>query len=161
MAQALYHAYSSFFTLSASSSTLPAFFVGNTDVNHALSLKKYRISMAGTGGASVLVQVVTNAAASAAGTSTAGTISQVSGRTIANLGIAVCGYNYTVTRGDTYAIIEEFWLANNGTIVYDYPPGDEPDCIVGVASSVGAGFGVLFTSGTPVSSSVSMWVSRT
>lgn len=162
MAQALYHGYAAPFTMAAASTTLPAFVLANTDALHALSLKKYRIAMGGTGGASVTVQIAqTVTGASAAGTNTAGTIVQAAGRVLAGGGITICGSNYTVARTtETYAVIEQFDLANNGTVIYDYPPGDEPDCVLGTAT-FGGGFAVFFSAGTPVSSTVDLWVVRT
>lgn len=162
MAQVLYHAYCPQFTLAASSTTLPAFFVGQTDTNHGLQLKKFRIGMAGTGGASVTYQVFASGstAATAAGTSTAGTIVQVAGRSITAGGITVCGYNYTAARTtETYVVVDTDTVANNGTIIYDSQPGDEPDCGVGVAT-FGAGFGVFLSAGTPVATTIDMWFTR-
>ena len=163
MAQALYHSPSASFTLAAASSTLPAYIIANTDTNHGLMLKKYRISMSGTGAASVLVQIVaTGTAATAAGTSTANTAAplQVAGRTVTAGGITIGQCNYTAARTtETYTILDEFYMTNNNTVIYDYPWGDEPDVGVGVAT-FGSGFGVLFTSGTPVASTVDMWVAR-
>lgn len=161
MPQALYHAYSNQFTLASSSTTLPAFFVGNTDTNHALELVKFRIGMAGTGSASVTFQVfASNAGATGLGTSTAGTITQSAGRIYAAGGISVCGYNYTAARTtETYIIIDEQTIVNNQTYTYDYDFGREPDCPLGVATDA-SGFGIFFSAGTPVASTVNMWVAR-
>ena len=119
MSRALYQGYSASFTMAAASTTLPAFVIANTDALHGLSLCKYRIAMGGTGGASVQVTIAqTVTGASAAGTTSAGTIVQTNGRVMAGGGITVCGYNYTAARTtETYAIIDEFYLANNGTVV--------------------------------------------
>lgn len=161
MPQVLIHGYSSPFTLASASATLPAFTLANTDANCALMLKKYRIGMSGTGAASVTVQIAaSNAGASAAGTSTAATSAQVGGRAIGVLGVSVANQNYTAARtSETYTIIDEITMVNNQTVIYDYPWGDEPDCPVGVAT-FGAGFHVFFTAGTPVSSTVDLWVVR-
>jgi hypothetical protein len=160
MAQALYHAYSASFTMSAASTTLPAFVIAQTDALHAMQLKKYRVAMAGTGGASVQVTIAATAAAAAAGTTSAGTITQVAGRTVTAGGITVCGYNYTAARTtETYIIVDEFYMPNNGTVIYDYPPGDEPDTGIGVAT-FGSGFAAFFALGTPVAATIDMWVSR-
>src|ERR1700722_8002671 len=162
MAQAVYHAYSGSFTMSAASTTLPAMVIANTDSLHAISLKKCRIGIGGTGGASVQVTIAATAAAAAAGTTTAGTIVQTSGRTLAGGGISVVGYNYTAARtSETYAIVDQpGWMPNNGLIEYDYPPGDEPDCALGVAT-FGAGFAVFLAAGTPVATTIDLWVTRT
>jgi hypothetical protein len=161
MAQALYHGYTGSFTMAAASTTLPAFVIANTDANHALQLKKYRIGMAGTGSASVTFQLfATSTAATALGTSTAGTITQSAGRIMANGGITICGYNYTAARTtETYIVVDELTIVNNQTVVYDYPWGDEPDCPLGVATN-GAGLGVFISSGTPVATTIDVWVSR-
>jgi len=162
MAQVLYHGYSPQFTMAAASATLPAFRIANTDTAHALQIKKYRIGMAGTGSASCTFQVFCESTgASAAGTSTALTaISQVGGRVLAAGGIAVSGCNYTVTpTSAVFQIVDEITLVNNQTIVYDYPWGDEPDCVLGTATG-GAGVGVLLSSGTPVATTIDMWISR-
>ncbi len=160
MAQALYHAYSPSFTMAAASTTLPAMIVANTDTLHATSLKKYRIAMSGTGSASVLCQLFsTNTAATATGTSTAATLSQAGGRVISS-GDYLTNCNYTAARTtETYIILDEFYLVNNQTVIYDYPPGDEPDCPIGV-STYGSGFGLFLASGTPVATSVDMWFTR-
>lgn len=162
MPQALYHGYSAGqFTMSAASSTLPALVIANTDTNHALMLKKYRIGMGGTGSASVTFQIAaTSTSATALGTSTAGTIVQTGGRTLANGGISIVGANYTAARTtEAYVIIDEITLVNNQTLIYDYPWGDEPDCPLGVAT-YGAGFAVFITAGTPVVTTVDLWVAR-
>lgn len=161
MSRALYHGYAAPFAMAAASTTLPALVLANTDALHGLNLCKYRIGMAGTGGASVTVQIAqTVTGASAAGTNTAGTIVQASGRVMAGGGISIIGSNYTAARTtETYAVIEQFDMPNNGTILFDYPPGDEPDCVLGTAT-FGGGFAVFFSAGTPVSSTVDLWVSR-
>lgn len=161
MPQVLIHGYSPQFTMAGNSTTLPAFALTNTDANSGLMLKKYRIGMAGTGAASVTVQLaVTNAAATAAGTSTAGATAQTGGRAIGVLGVSVCQCNYTAVRTtETYTIIDEITMVNNQTVIYDYPWGDEPDCGVGVAT-YGSGFFAFFTAGTPVASTVDLWVAR-
>lgn len=161
MSRALYQGYSASFTMSAASTTLPAFVLANTDALHGLSLCKYRVAMGGTGGASVQVTIAqTVTGASAAGTNTGGTIVQANGRVMAGGGITICGTNYTAARTtETYAIIDEFYMPNNGTVIYDYPPGDEPDCVLGTAT-YGGGFAMFFAVGTPVASTVSMWVAR-
>lgn len=160
MPQALYHGYSAPFTLAASSTTLPALAMVNTDVTCGMMLKKYRIGMGGTGAASVTVQfAVSNATATALGTSTAGTITQVGGRVITASNF-ICGTNYTAVRTtETYTIIDEITMVNNQTVIYDYPPGDEPDYGIGVATN-GAGFFIFISAGTPVSSTFDMWVNR-
>lgn len=162
MGRALYHGYSSQFTLAASSTTLPAFVIANTDNLHAMQLEKYRIGMAGTGSASVTFQVfATSTAATAAGTSTAATVTQASGRIMAIGGISVCNQNYTGARTtETYIVVDEVTMVNNQTIIYDYQQsGDNPDCPLGVAT-FGAGFGIFLSSGTPVATTIDMWVSR-
>jgi len=148
--------------MAGSSTTLPAFWIANTDTLHALQIEKYRIGMSGTGSASVTFQLaVSNANATALGTSTAGTIAQTAGRLMANGGISVCGYNYTAARTtETYIIVDEITLVNNQTIVYDYQgAGDNPDCPLGVATN-GSGVGMFISSGTPVATTIDMWVSR-
>jgi hypothetical protein len=162
MAQVLYHGYSPSFTMAGSSSSLPAFRIANTDTLHALQLKKYRIGMGGTGSASVTFQIFCESTGgTTAGTSTALTgISQVGGRVLAAGGIAVSGCNYTgAPASAVFQIVDEITLVNNQTIVYDYPWGDEPDCVLGTATG-GAGVGMLITSGTPVATTIDMWVSR-
>ena len=161
MAQALYHGYSTQFTLAAASTTLPAFVIANTDTNHALKLVKFRIGFAGTGSASMTFQVfATSTAATAAGTTTAATVAQSAGRLYANGGITVCNQNYTAARTtETYVIVDTQTIVNNQTYTYDYAYGDEPDCPLGVAT-FGAGFGVFFSQGTPPAATVDMWVAR-
>ena len=162
MAQVLYHGYSPSFTLAAASTSLPAFRIANTDTQHALQIKKYRIGMSGTGSASVTFQLFCESTgASATGTSTALTgLVQVGGRVLAAGGIAVSGCNYTVTpTSAVFQIVDELTIVNNQTVVYDYPFGDEPDCVLGTATG-GAGVGVLISSGTPVATTIDVWVSR-
>jgi hypothetical protein len=72
----------------------------------------------------------------------------------------VCNYNYTAARTtETYTIIDEITLTNNVTVIYDYPPGDEPDCQLGIAT-YGTGFFCFVQAGTPVAMTVDMWVNR-
>ena len=162
MAQILYHGYSPAFTFAAASTSLPLFAFTNIDANCGCQLKKYRIGLGGTGNASVTLQIATtNVAATAAGTSTAGTIVQDLGRVITNTGsFNVCNYNYTGARTtETYNVVDTYQVANNVTIIYEYPGGDEPDQGIGVAT-FGSGFFVFFSAGTTVSTTVDMWLSR-
>ena len=161
MAQVLYHGFSPSFTMAAASTTLPAFRMAQTDTTYAMQIKKYRIGCGGTGSASVTFQIFTESTgASATGTSTALTaINQVGGRVIA-WGNSVSGCNYTAApTSAVFQVVDEITIVNNQTIVYDYPWGDEPDCVLGTATG-GAGVGVLLSSGTPVATTIDMWVSR-
>lgn len=162
MSQVLYHGFSPQFTMAGASTTLPAFRLANTDTNHAMMLKKWRIGMAGTGSASVTFQVFyDNTGGSTAGTSTALTaVTQIEGRILAVGGISVSGCNYTAApTSEAFTVVDEVTIVNNQTVVYDYPSGDEPDCVLGTATG-GAGFGMFIASGTPVATTIDMWVAR-
>lgn len=162
MSQVLYHGFSPAFTMAGASTTLPAFRLANTDTLHAMMLKKYRIGMSGTGSASCTFQIFyDNTGGSTAGTSTALTgVTQIGGRILAVGGISVSGCNYTAApTGEAFTVVDEVTLVNNQTLIYDYPFGDEPDCVLGTATG-GAGFGMFLSAGTPVSTTIDMWVAR-
>ncbi len=156
MAQVLYHFYSPSFTPTPSSTNV-AFYATNGDSNCAMSLKKYRVSISGNGGASVLLQFfATSTVATGNAGSLSGSVAQVAGRTIATTQL-FAQYNFVSQRAsETYSILDSFWLANNETILYDYQPGDEPDCIIG-NFSYGTGFGLFVVQGTVAPMTVDMF----
>lgn len=91
-----------------------------------IDLKKFRVAFDGTSATNVpvLVEIMLSTQA-AAGTSTAGTVNQIYGRTI-TAGFT-SAYNFTV-EPTALSVIDSFLLdPNKGLVMYDFPLGDTPD----------------------------------
>jgi hypothetical protein len=109
--------------------------VVNAATDCGIQLKKYKISFNGAIATNPPVTVrlfSTNNAT--AGTSTAGTITRHSGLSVVTTNLSAA-FQYTV-EPTTKTYIDEFLLTpNGGTVIYDYPLGDEPE--VGISSTLG------------------------
>ena len=106
-----------------------------------VDLRKIRLAFDGVTATDkgVLVEICSSTFATA-GTTTAGTVNQVTGRTI--LAGFTTAYNYTA-EPTVLTVIESFLISPyNGTYVYDYPLGDSPD------SAVSNGFVIRCTAPT-------------
>ena len=108
----------------------------NAATDCGVQIKKFRIAFNGVTAANPPVTVrffTTNNAT--AGTSSASTITQTSGRSIVFTNITAA-QQYTAELTTKTYVGEEFLLTpNGGTVIYDYPLGDEPD--IGISSSYG------------------------
>lgn len=105
-----------------------AILVRNGASDFGLQIKKFRISFTGVTASNppVLVRAFTTDNTSN-GTSTAVSITQSSGRVIGTTG-TLCVVNFSVEPTNKTYLGEEFLLTpNGGTLIYDYPYGDEPD----------------------------------
>jgi hypothetical protein len=127
MAQAVYitNTGAAPFTSTAVAQTVLA--VVNAGTDFALQLKKYRIAFNGVTASNppVTVRLFTTNNATA-GTSSAATITQSSGRALATTNITAA-QQYTA-EPTTKTYFDEFLLTpNGGVVIYDYPLGDEPD----------------------------------
>jgi len=140
--------------------TILAFASSATD--HGLQLKKYRIGFNGVTASNtpVLCRIYSCTFASngigSAGSSQ--TIKQVAGRAIAATNMTA-GSNWPASTEPTVKtyIGEEFSLTpNGGTILYDFPLGDEPDTF----NSGGMGFGFEITPAQVVGFSAAMFFTR-
>jgi hypothetical protein len=129
---------------------------GATTANHAVDLKKFRISFDGTTAtaAPVLVEVCyCTFGANAPGTnSTSVTPVQAYGRT-ASTGFSAAK-NWT-TEPTTISAFEDFTVTPfGGVLFYDWPLGDSPD------SALGEGFVLRVTAPATVNCRASMWFER-
>jgi hypothetical protein len=106
-----------------------------------VDLRKIRLAFDGVTASDkgVLVEVCYSTFATA-GTTTAGTVNQIAGRTV-TAGFTTA-YNYTI-EPTVLTVVESFLVSPyNGTYVYDYPLGDSPD------SAVSNGFVIRCTAPT-------------
>lgn len=129
--------------------------VVNAATDCGVQLKKYRIAFNGVTAANppVTVRFYTTGNTTA-GTSTALTISQVSGRTFAIANITAAG-GYTAEPTTKSYTGDEFLLTpNGGTVIYDFPLGDEPD--MGATST----YGMEMTASVAVGTVGSVWFTR-
>lgn len=103
----------------------------------------------------VLIRLFTCTFATA-GTTTAGAVQQVLGRTIAATNMT-SNLNYTA-EPTVKSPFDEFSVTpNGGTVIYDYPLGDEPDYF----NSGAMGFGIdMTTPSQTVGFIATLWVSR-
>ena len=94
-----------------------------------IDLTKLRLAFDGVTSSAVPVLVeLCSSTGATAGTSTAGTVNQIYGRTI-TAGFTTA-YNYTV-EPTVLTVIESFLITpNGGTYVYDWPLGTSPDTAV-------------------------------
>lgn len=129
--------------------------VVNAGTDFAIQLKKVRVSFNGVTASNPPLPVrlfTTNNAT--AGTSSAATIQQVAGRTLANTNITAA-FNYTA-EPTTKTYLQEEWLEtpNGGTIIYDWPLGDEPD------SALTSTMGIELGAGTAVGVTAALYFTR-
>jgi|SRR5579859_1772362 len=140
----------------ASPALQTAMTVTSTATDYGLQLKKVRLGFNGVTASNtpVIVRLYVYTVATS-GTSTASTPLQVSGRTIAATNMAGA-FNFTA-EPTVKAYFDEWSLTpNGGTVIYDYPLGDEPDYF----NSGNMGFGLEITPAQQVGVTSSMWVTR-
>lgn len=159
MARCLYQVQTgtTFWNSLASPALQTAVHINSTATDFGLQIVKFRLSFNGVtaGNTPVLVRFYTDNGATA-GTSTAGTITQSSGRVIAATNITA-GYNYTAEPTTKTYLGDEYGLTpNGGTLVYDYPFGDEPDYF----NSGNSSFGMEITPAQQVGVKATVWFSR-
>lgn len=118
-----------------------------------VDLKKLKLSFDGVtfSAAPVLCELCTSTQATA-GTSTAGTVRQIYGRTI-TAGFTT-GYSYTAEPTVLTVIEQSLITPVGGTLWYDWPLGDTPDCAVSNA------FILRCTAPAPVNARASMVFER-
>lgn len=120
-----------------------------------IDLKKFRVAFDGVTASAVpvLVEVCISTQATA-GTSTAGTVTQIYGRSI-TAGFTAA-YNYTA-EPTALTVIETLPLLdpNKGLVMYDWPLGDSPD------TAVSNGFCIRCTAPAAVNVRASMQFERT
>jgi hypothetical protein len=116
-----------------------------------IDLLKYRIGFDGVT-ASAIPVVVELVSFTTDGTGTSGTVVQTSGRSI-TAGFTT-KYNYSA-EPTTATLIDRYTLTpNGGTVIYDFPYGDSPDCAV---SNL---FAIRCTAPAAVNVNATMWFSR-
>lgn len=120
-----------------------------------IDLKKFRVAFDGVTATAVpvLVELCISTQATA-GTSTAGTVTQIYGRSI-TAGFT-SAYNYTA-EPTALTVIEQIPLLdpNKGLVMYDYPLGDSPD------TAVSNGFAIRCTAPAAVNVRAVMQFERT
>jgi len=129
MAQTLYSAVTGA-AVALTAATAKSVLSVTSGAQFGVDLKKIRIGFDGVTSTdkAVLVDVCYSTFATA-GTTTAGTVNQIAGRTIATTGMSTA-YNYTV-EPTVLTIIDQFLLSPyNGTAIYDIPLGDTYDTAV-------------------------------
>lgn len=116
-----------------------------------VDLKKFRISFEGVTASAVPV-LVGIYSFTTDGTGTSGTVNQIYGRSI-TAGFTT-KYNYTV-EPTTLTLIDQWTLTPvGGTMLYDFPLGDTPDC------AVSNGFALRTTAPASVNCWATMWFER-
>lgn len=141
------------FTSTTAAQTVGAIVNAATDCG--VQLKKYRLAYNGVTATNppVTVRFFTTGNTTA-GTSTSLTITQVSGRTLTLANITAAG-GYTAEPTTKSYSGDAFLLTpNGGTVIYDFPLGDEPD--IGTASTIG----LEHTASVAVGTEVSLWFTR-
>ena len=127
----------------------------NAATDCGVQVKRYRLGFTGVTAANTPVTVrffTTNNAT--AGTSSASTIAQTSGRTLAITNITAA-QQYTVEpTTKTYSQDAFVLTPNGGLVIYDFPLGDEPD--MGTAST----YGLEITAAQAVGTEASLWFTR-
>lgn len=127
----------------------------NAATDCGVQLKKYRLAYNGVTATNAPVTVrffTTNNAT--AGTSSSLTITQVSGRTLTLANITAAGGYTAEPTTKTYSGDAFLLTPNGGTVIYDFPLGDEPD--IGVSSTIG----LEHTASVAVGTEVSLWFTR-
>ncbi len=126
---------------------------------HGMSLKKWRLSFDGVTASAVPVfweinylTGATNSTPGTGNTSATSSIVQTSGRAIANSFTA--GYNCTSEPTVQTNVDAALLTPNGGTIIYDFPLGDEPD------SAVSNGFCIRLTAPATVNVRCTMFFKR-
>lgn len=155
MAQVQYAASTGATPFTSTTAVQTAIAVVNANTDHGIQLKKYRLAYNGTTATNPPVTVrffSTNNAT--AGTGTSLTIGQVSGRSIVTTGITALGGYTAEPTVKTYSQDAFLLTPNGGTIVYDFPLGDEPD--IGVSSSMG----LEHTASVAVGTEAALWFTR-
>ena len=155
MAQIQYAASTGAAFVNSTTAIQTAIAVVNAATDCGVQLKRYRIGFNGVTASNspVLVRFFSTGNTTA-GTSTASTITQSSGRTLAITNIT-CASMYTAEPTTKTYFGDEFPLTpNGGVIVYDFPLGDEPD--IGISSTIG--MEILAT--VAVGVSASFWFTR-
>jgi hypothetical protein len=159
MAQTVYTASSgaTFWNSLASPALQTAITAQSSATDHGIQVKKYRIGFNGVTASNtpVLIRVYTSTLATA-GASSAGTVQQVLGRVIAN-GALSSNFNYTSENTvKTYTGEEWSLTPNGGTVIYDYPLGDELDYYNSGAMAIG----LEITPAQQVGVAASVWFTR-
>ena len=136
MAQIQYGASTGAAYVTSTAAIQTAIAVVNAATDFGVQVKKWRLGFNGVTAANspVLVRFFSTANTTA-GTSTAVTITQLSGRTLAQTNVTAAAMYTAEPTTKTYFGDEWSLTPNGGTIVYDFPLGDEPD--IGTASTIG------------------------
>ena len=129
--------------------------VVNAGTDFATQLKKYRIGFNGVTAANPPVTVrFFSTANTTAGTSTALTITQTSGRVLATTNLTSAG-GYTVEPTTKTYYGDAFLLTpNGGLVIYDFPLGDEPD------TALTSTMGMEITASVGVGTEAALWFTR-
>lgn len=155
MAQIQYAASTGATPFVSTTSAQTAIALVNAATDCGLQIKRYRIAFNGVTAANPPVTCrffTTNNAT--AGTSTALTIGQQSGRVFAIANITAAG-GYTVEPTVKTYTQDAFLLTpNGGLVIYDFPEGQEPD--IGASST----FGLEITASVAVGVEASLWFTR-
>jgi hypothetical protein len=138
--------------------TLQTAFGIQAGADYGLQLKKFRIGATGVTASNppgiVRVFSATYATNPPGTNSTTQTPIQANGRTLAATNM-LGALQWTV-EPTVKTYLDEFPLTpNGGTVLYDYPLGDEPD-----TPALGSGFGVEVTFSVAVGIAGAMWVTR-
>jgi hypothetical protein len=155
MAQIQYSASTGASYVTSTTAVQTALAIVNAATDCGVQLKRYRIGFNGVTASNspVLCRFFSTNNATA-GTSTASTISQESGRTLAIANIT-CASMYTVEPTTKTYFGDGFSLTpNGGTVIYDFPLGDEPD--IGISST----FGLEILATVAVGVQASFWFTR-
>jgi hypothetical protein len=137
VAQVLYTVQTGATPTNSSGSIQTIIAVSNTGTDFGIQLKKFRIAFNGVTASNpplpIRIYTTNGTAAGTAGTTP--TVVQAAGRTLASTNIA--GGAYYSAEPTTKAYFDEFLLTpNGGTVIYDFPLGDEPDTQLGGATAV-------------------------
>jgi hypothetical protein len=155
MAQIQYAASTGATPFTSTTAVQTVFTVVSAATDCGVQLKKYRLAYNGTTATNPPVTVrffSTNNAT--AGTGTALTIGQVSGRVLANTNITALGGYTAEPTVKTYSQDAFLLTPNGGTVIYDFPLGDEPD--IGFTSTIG----LEHTASVAVGTEAALWFTR-
>ena len=155
MAQIQYSASTGASYVTSTTAIQTAIAIVNAATDCGVQIKRYRIGFNGVTASNspVLVRFFSTNNATA-GTSTAATISQESGRTFAIANITAATMYTAEPTVKTYFGDSLSLTPNGGTVVYDFPLGDEPD--IGASST----FGIEILATVAVGVQASLWFTR-
>lgn len=157
MAQALYSVGTGAAPVTSLAVLQTAIAVVNAGTDFGIQIKKYRLSFNGVTAANppVTVRFFTTANTTAGTPGTTPTIVQESGRAIAATNLTG-GSMYTAEPTTKTYLGDGFTLTpNGGTVLYDFPLGDEPDMAIGAGT-----YGMEITASVAVGTWASLWFTR-